>query len=246
MGTSAVGPDGLASIASVVAVVAHPDDESFGLGAVLASLTDRGVPAAVLCFTRGEASTLRDGPGDLAVVRAAELRQAADVLGIADVVLLDYPDGGLAKVDLDELVGHVASMVARHRSSHLLVFDVDGITGHPDHVRATEAALAAADAAGLAVLAWVLPQRIAARLNAEFGTAFAGREPRAVHVRIGVSRARQWRAIDCHRSQAADNPVLRRRLELLGGVEHLRWLRRASPAAGGGQPDGEGGAAAGG
>src|SRR5512142_2199888 len=158
----------LGSVGSVLAVVAHPDDESFGLGAVLAALTDRGVPAAVLCFTRGEASTLRDGPGDLAVVRARELRQAADVLGVADVRLLDYPDGARAKADLDGLAGQVTAMLARHRPTHLLVFDTDGITGHPDHVRATEAALAAAGPAGLAVLAWALPHWVASALNAEF------------------------------------------------------------------------------
>ncbi|MFI6402263.1 PIG-L family deacetylase [Streptomyces sp. NPDC050548] len=53
----------------VPAVVAHPDDESFGLGGLLALLSARGVPTTVLCFTHGEASTLHAGPGDLRMLR---------------------------------------------------------------------------------------------------------------------------------------------------------------------------------
>jgi LmbE family N-acetylglucosaminyl deacetylase len=60
-------PDG---IRRVFAVVAHPDDESFGLGGLLALLSDAGVPAAVLCFTHSEVSTLHGRPGDLRTVRA--------------------------------------------------------------------------------------------------------------------------------------------------------------------------------
>lgn len=222
-------PAVLESVTGVVAVVAHPDDESFGLGAVLAALTGRGVPVSVVCFTRGEASTLRDSPGDLAVIRADELRRAATVLGIDDVVLLDYADGELAKVGLGQLAAHVGAAITRHRPSHLVVFDLDGITGHPDHVRATEAALAAAadtaDAAGVAVLAWALPQQVATALNAEFGTGFVGRDPAALDATVAVSRVRQWHAIECHRSQSSDNPVLHRRLQLQGDVEYLRWLQ---------------------
>lgn len=215
----------LEDVTGVVAVVAHPDDESFGLGAVLASLTRRGVPVSVVCFTHGEASTLRDGPGDLAAIRGEELRRAATALGVDEVVLLDYPDGELANAELDELAVHVSARIASRRPSHLLVFDVNGITGHPDHVRATEAALAAADQTGMPVLAWALPQHVAAALNVEYGTGFVGRDAAALDVAVTVSRERQWRAIECHRSQANDNPVLRHRLRLLDDVEHLRWLR---------------------
>jgi N-acetylglucosamine malate deacetylase 2 len=214
----------LDGVTSVLAVVAHPDDESFGLGALLAALTDRGTSADLLCFTRGEASTLRDGLGDLAEIRAEELRRATQVLGIGQTTPHNHPDGKLGDVDLDLLAKQVQRAVSACGPSHLLVFDQGGITGHPDHEQATRAALAAAQAAGLPVLAWAIPEHVASRLNTEFGTGFVGRRPAELQESIPVSRSRQAEAISCHRSQSTDNPVLRRRLELLGNAEHLRLL----------------------
>ncbi|WP_160148774.1 aminotransferase class V-fold PLP-dependent enzyme [Amycolatopsis alkalitolerans] len=212
----------LDDVRRVLVVVAHPDDESFGLGALLGSLTARGAASAVLCFTRGEASTLHDGPGELATIRSAELTAAAKVLEVETTSLLDYPDGRLAEVPLTELAGQVRAAIRRFRPTHLLVFDTGGITGHPDHRRATEAALAAADS--LPVLAWALPEQVATTLNEEFGARFAGRPERELSRPLKVDRALQWQAIACHHSQSSDNPVLRRRLELLGDREYVHLL----------------------
>jgi len=213
-GGNAVTPDEptsdlLAGVSRALAVVAHPDDESFALGAVLDRLADAGAETAVLCFTQGELSTLGGAGGELARVRTAEFADAVAVLGVAHAKLLGYSDGGLRQVPLAQLVAHVRRMVGELDPSHLLVFDVGGVTGHPDHVRATEAALAAAGALGLPVLGWALPQDIAARLNTELGTSFTGRPAGDLDQTLTVTRARQQQAIACHRSQSADNPVLR-------------------------------------
>lgn len=208
----------------VLAVVAHPDDESFGLGALLDRFTACGIEASVLCFTRGEASTLGNRQDDLARVRAAELRAAATVLGVDKVVLLAYPDGRLDDTSIDELARHVQKMMAEVGPSHLLVFDDTGVTGHPDHRRATEAAVAAARANGLPVLAWVIPDDVAGVLNDRHGTAFEGRPASEIDARLSVSRGRQQRAITAHASQAAGNVVLRHRLRLLGDAEYVRLL----------------------
>src|SRR5215471_7598022 len=183
---------------SVLAVCAHPDDESFGLGAALAAFAARGTPTAVLCLTHGAASALGTSHGGLHQVRAAEL-----------------------------LSGHVQQAAARANASLLLVFDEGGITGHPDHRQATRAASLFAWRARLPVLAWAVEQRVAAALNSEFGTSFAGRTAEQIDCSIEVGRRRQLSAIACHASQAHDNPVLWRRLELQGNREVFRWLRRA-------------------
>ncbi|HLU70978.1 MAG TPA: PIG-L deacetylase family protein [Nonomuraea sp.] len=214
-------------VRAVIAVVAHPDDESFGLGAVLDRLIEAGAEAGVLCFTRGEASTLHPDGGDLAEIRAAELRSASAVLGVGHTRLLDYPDGRLDQVPLDDLAGQVLRFARTVEPSHLLVFDTGGVTGHPDHVHATRAALRAADDLGMPVLGWTIPQDVADALNAEFGTGFTGHRDEEAGQRFRVDRTRQYRAIRCHRSQATDNPVLYRRLELLGAAEHVRLLRPA-------------------
>ncbi len=129
--------DLLTGVGRVLAVVAHPDDESFGLGAVLDRLTGAGAETMVLCFSHGGASTLRGAAGELTRLRAAEFFDAVAVLGIARAELLGYPDGGLARVPLADLVAQVRRLVAEFDPSHLLVFGSGGVTGHPDHVQAT-------------------------------------------------------------------------------------------------------------
>ena len=82
---------------AVLAVVAHPDDESFGLGAIIDRMTSGGAAVHVLCYTHGEASMLNETGADLVRQRARELRQAGAALGVSTVALLDYPDGRLAR-----------------------------------------------------------------------------------------------------------------------------------------------------
>lgn len=135
--------------------------------------------------------------------------------------LLDYPDGTLAGVGLETLRADVAAMIDRMNPDLLLVFDEGGITGHADHARATEAAPHAAHPAHLPVVAWALPEDVATVLNREFGTTFCGRRLSELDFRLSLDRVTQRRAIACHASQARDNAVLWRRLELLG---HAEWL----------------------
>jgi LmbE family N-acetylglucosaminyl deacetylase len=214
----------------VLAVVAHPDDESFGLGGVLAAFSAAGASTAVLCFTHGEASSLHGVAGQLHQVRARELDAAAAALGVSSTTLLRYRDGGLAAECPVRLTGEVLDAARAARADGLLVFDPSGVTGHPDHAAATSAALAAADVLDLPVLGWALPADVARTLNAERGTGFTGRLPDELDYVIEVDRARQRIAAKAHASQALPTSVLWRRLELLGDREHLRLLRPASPA----------------
>ncbi len=209
---------------SVLAVCAHPDDESFGLGAVLSTFAGLGIETRALCFTRGEASTLGAAGVELTATRAAELAAAAAVLGVTSVRLLSYPDGALSEATLEELCREVETSAALDPIDCLLVFDEGGITGHADHQRATDAALATGERLGVPVLAWTLPIPVAVALNDEFGTCFVGREPSEIDLELEVDRGLQEDAILCHASQSADNPVLWRRLTLQGPTESLRWL----------------------
>ncbi len=216
------GSDVLPAWRSVVVVVARPDDESFGLGAVIDRFVSSGAAVSVLCFTHGEASTLHGVDGDLAAVRAVELAAAARALGIGAVRLLEYPDGGLDLTTADSLDDHVVTMIDECHAHGLLVFDAAGVTGHPDHVRATSAAVVAAQRRGLDVLAWTLPNPVPAQLAEEFGAGFVGHDPAEVDLVIPVEREHQLEAVTCHPSQAVPGSVLWRRLELLGPLEHLR------------------------
>lgn len=209
---------------SVLAVVAHPDDESFGLGAVLSTFVAQGTAVRVLCLTRGKASTVHGVPGDLDTLREHELAAAATELGLDGVLLRSYPDGGLAAVDLDVLAAEVRQAAGAAGADGVVAFDATGVTGHRDHARATEAALVAAADLGLPALGWTLPRQVAETLNLEYGASFAGHDDDEIDLVVPVDRRRQRRAVTCHASQAVPGSVLWRRLDLLAAQEHLRWL----------------------
>lgn len=210
----------------VLAVVAHPDDESFGLGAILATFAAAGAAVDVLCLTRGEASTLHGVEGDLSEIREHELRAAADALGARDVTLRDLPDGGLSTLGDRVLDDEVERAVAASDPDGIVTFDTTGISGHPDHVAATGAAVRAGERHGLGVLAWTLPEEICATLGDEGFAGFLGRPAGEIDLVTTVDRTAQRVAVDHHPSQAVPGSVLWRRLELQGDTEHLRWLRR--------------------
>jgi LmbE family N-acetylglucosaminyl deacetylase len=213
----------LPSWSRVLVVVAHPDDESFGLGAIIDSFARAGAEVDVLCLTQGEASTLGAGD-DLALRRAVELSSAGSELGARSTLLRDLPDGGLGALDPRSMVDDVVATARAGRAQGLLVFDVTGISGHPDHVAASQAAVLAGDELDLPVLAWTLAPEVADALRDETGVPFVGRSGPGCFG-IQVDRAAQHRAIACHVSQAVPGSVLWRRLELQGDTETLAWLR---------------------
>src|SRR5665647_1273150 len=196
--------DALPAWATVLAVVAHPDDGSFGLGALLDAFARAGAGVEALCLTHGEASTLHGAPGDLALLRGAELAAAADVLGVTRAMLKDHADGALSDLPGAMLAAEVVAAADSARADGLLVFDIAGVTGHSDHVSAS--------AAGL--------------LNQGLGASFIGHLDQEIDPRVTVDRARQRLAHVGVAGQALPSSVLWRRLELLGDTESLRWLRR--------------------
>lgn len=130
----------------VLAVFAHPDDESLACGATLAWCAAQGARVSLLCATRGEAGERTPGCSDdvaLGIVRRGELHEAAERLGIDEVILLDHPDGSLMGENY-ALFRHEIVVAIRHvRPDVVLTFGPDGLYWHPDHIfvheRVTEA-----------------------------------------------------------------------------------------------------------
>ncbi|MEO5653818.1 MAG: PIG-L deacetylase family protein, partial [Marmoricola sp.] len=211
--------------ATVLAVVAHPDDESFGLGAILDGFVQAGATVSVLCLTQGEASRIGAPGPDLSHMRAMELQHAARQLGVASAVLRTYPDGALAQVSSATLAAEVLRELDARPADGIVVFDPTGVSGHPDHRAASAVALDVAAQRDLPVLGWTLPMSTAEQLNEEFGATFVGHGDDDIDLVLGVDRGRQRMASLAHASQATPTSVLWRRLELLGDLEYLRWLR---------------------
>lgn len=212
------------TVQRILTVIAHPDDESFGLGAVIDHYVANGAQAQVLCLTRGEASTLGAHPG-LSLQRERELATACDTLGVAGVEMGEFPDGGLSFQATGALEEQIEQSVNRFSPDLLLTFDpLEGVTGHPDHQAATMAAISVARAHDLPILGWALPREVAAAVNEEFGTGLVGYPAEELHLTLDVTRDVQMEAVRAHTSQAVPGSLLWRRLELLGGQEHLRRL----------------------
>lgn len=211
---------------SVLAVVAHPDDESFGLGALLSTFVDAAAEVTVLCLTQGESSTLHGVAGDLARIRAVELESAAGLLGVRRTLLRDHVDGALDLVADDLLADDVEQVAGDVAADGVLVFHRSGVTSHPDHRAATLAALRAAGRLGLPVLGWTLPEDVAHTLALEYTAPFVGTPDDEIDLVVTVDRGRQRAAALAHASQALPTSVLWRRLELLGDREHLVFERR--------------------
>ncbi len=136
----------------LLVVVAHPDDETFGTGSVIAHAASQGVDVTVCCATRGElgedVSATTSNPEELAVVREAELRGAAEILGAREVILLDFADSGftgdmpargLAAVPLEEVIAPVAEVMQRVNPDVVVSFDPVSVNDHRDHMRIGEA-----------------------------------------------------------------------------------------------------------
>ena len=211
----------------IAAVVAHPDDETFGLGALLANLILDGREVRVLCFTHGEASTIGAGAG-LGETRQRELFAAASILGVAQVELLDLPDGSLNSFPDSEIDSRIEHWLEPDVAA-LVTFEPQGVTGHPDHQVVSRAVGRVADRRGLPVVEWGVDPGVAAQLAARHGLHFESIDDGVDVYDVGVDRAVQLIAIDVHASQLDEERVVCKMLALEGNVERVR-VRRPSEA----------------
>ena len=137
-------------------ILAHPDDETFGVGGSLIRYADEGVNVHSLCLTRGERGWNGDPErpavprGHLGEARAAELAEAGRRMGLASTTCLAYPDGDLAGVARDGVVRDIVRWVRLVRPDVVITWGPDGGYGHPDHIAAGERATRAVELAGIA------------------------------------------------------------------------------------------------
>jgi LmbE family N-acetylglucosaminyl deacetylase len=144
---------------TLLAVLAHPDDESFGLGGTLALYASKGYDVYYVCATRGEAGTVDAehliGFKDTAEMRTAELMRAAKELGLKEVFFLGYRDSGMPGMDanqhpeaqinapIDEVAGRVVKYIRALKPEVVLTFDPIGGYKHPDHIHIHKATVLA-------------------------------------------------------------------------------------------------------
>lgn len=128
--------DDIKRLGTILSVWAHPDDETFTCGGIIATAVANGQKVACLTFTKGEAGVQDPArwPADkLAEIRTDELHKALHILGCGQQHLLDYPDGGLNRSDATLAVKTIQDLIKRYEPDTILTFGPDGMTGHEDH-----------------------------------------------------------------------------------------------------------------
>lgn len=196
----------------------------------------------MICATRGEAGQaagLADSPGELAALRSAELRCSAATVGVAEPVLLDYPDGGGASWDLRALTGELAAQIRRIGPDVVITFDDAGITRHPDHMAVHRAVreVLEGDADRLDVRRLFYQVITCPEESGPEGPSLACVAPEAVDVTVNIAAFEPVKraALACHRTQAADTSGMLARPEGALAAEHYVLAWDASgwrPAAG--------------
>lgn len=148
----------------LLAVLAHPDDETFSTGGTLALYARRGVDVHLLCATHGEAgeadADYLQGYTTIAELRSAELACAARALGLSSVSFLGWRDSGmpgsphaahwqaLVNAPMEQLTRTIAAHIRRLRPQVMITHEPSGGYPHPDHIRLHQAATRAFFASG--------------------------------------------------------------------------------------------------
>lgn len=134
-------------LGTILGVWAHPDDESFSCGGILAAAVKNGQDIACITATKGELGVQdaeRWPPERLGEIRAAEMVAALKEIGCTHHHWLGYPDGGCKDVNAEEAINKITKFINEYQPDTILTFGPDGMTGHDDHrtvsAWATEAA----------------------------------------------------------------------------------------------------------
>ena len=214
---------------NLLAIFAHPDDETFRAGGTLALLARRGARVQVLTATRGQAGSRGNpplcAPEELPAAREAELRCACAALGLPPPILLDYQDGQLAAADPEALIAEILLIIRELHPQMILTFGADGLSGHPDHIAiglaATEVFHRAEDVSALYTLA--VPRLLAESLGMKQIHAVPD-ESITLAVEVSSVWDAKMSAIRCHRTQLGESPILEAlesKQRLFLGVEHF-------------------------
>lgn len=226
----------------LAAVLAHPDDESFGCAGALAKAHDAGETTRLLVVTRGESGSA-DGTPDPATgdLREAELICAARAIGLDEVSVLDgYADGGVADEPFERLVDEIAAWLAERRPAAVITFGPHGVTGHPDHVvvgNATRWAVERLADTGLAPNAVYVVSPVFDPSGNRYD--LSPEEQAATHrIEITDVAGRKVEALECHASQAdVTDEVAALRSAIDGGAPIYEGYSRVRPIVPAPHPD---------
>ncbi|WP_379135335.1 PIG-L family deacetylase [Paenibacillus sp. sgz500958] len=121
----------------ILAVLAHPDDETFICGGTLAKYASQGADITLVSATRGEMGRRMGNPHylnreSIPAAREIELRRACDSLGIRRLIFFDIRDKTVEFIDEELLIGRISDLIDEEDPDVILTFH-EKLGGHPDH-----------------------------------------------------------------------------------------------------------------
>ncbi|HEX4903031.1 MAG TPA: PIG-L deacetylase family protein [Acidimicrobiales bacterium] len=228
----------------LLVTVAHPDDEAFGCGSLLARARAAGVETVVACATRGELGEVAPGlchvpPGPelLGRIREAELRHATALLGVSRVDVLGWRDSGvdgepapgsLCAATPQEVEAAIGRILDEERPD--VVVTLDAGDGHRDHAVVCDATLAATAGRPSAVYLWCLPRSL---MQAFTGLDELGTPDADITHQLDASDVLdlRWEAMRAHRSQVPPYDAMAPELQrAFLATDHLREVRAGAVA----------------
>ncbi|MGK5682672.1 PIG-L deacetylase family protein [Actinoplanes sp. URMC 104] len=220
---------------TVLGIWAHPDDEAYLSGGLMAMAADHGSRVVCVTATRGEHGTAdpqRWPPDRLAAERTGELARCLGILGVGEHHWLGYRDGGCARVPYGEAVGKLAALIGEVRPDTVLTFGPDGNTGHEDHRTVAAWAAAAFDRAappGARLLQSAVGERWARRwapLNEGLGVFCPGYPvvvpDRALTIDLVLDPATTGRKVRALAAQRTQTAAL---IGRMGRDRYAEWVR---------------------
>ncbi len=261
----------------LVLVHAHPDDEALGTGGTIAKYASEGAHVCLITCTNGEVGEIAEVPelGTIAEirprlgeVRRVELQAACRELGDVDLRMLGYHDSGMegtpendapiafVNQDLDEIVDRIVDVVREVGPQVLVTYDDYGLYGHPDHIRAHQAAMRAADIAGIAKVYYIAFPKSLMRAGREMAASMGwsdeffspddidrlGTDDEFIAATIDCSSfvEHKFRALEAHRTQLGTTQMflkIPKEFRVAFGHEHYVLARSTVPRSDGVETD---------
>lgn len=126
----------ISKLGTILTIWAHPDDETFCAGGIMATAVKNGQKVICVIATKGEIGTKNPKkwpPKKMGALRSKEVKEALSILGVGECYCLNYMDGACVDVPEQEAISRLRTVIKEYQPDSILTFGPEGLTGHPDH-----------------------------------------------------------------------------------------------------------------
>ena len=208
----------------ILCLFAHPDDETFGPGGSLAVWRNQGAEVHIICATRGEA-------GGSPTARVKEIKAAAKILDLNSVTFLKFKDGKIGNSHLLELENAFIPFINTLKPDTIVTFDLNGVSGHLDHIAVASAATQAFKKTKVAkqLLYFCTSEKLSKLMDHYFIHFPQGKKREDVDLIVDIAPVweKRVKAMYAHQSQIKDVVQILARRKLINAPKEEWFMIRA-------------------